>query len=646
MSVEVLRKLLCQKPDDVTNFMECDGKLCGKCQHDGYCNILHLSEKQHAYIDVDIRSSIYLKACPGSGKTEVLGVKCAVEFERWSAATSGIAVLTFTNSAEDEMKSRISSYSSKSASYPHYIGTFTSWLHGYIANPFLYKIAHNGCDGKEDTSLRIVDSDCGSEFLNAFKTKYSYGQQLHNIPGNAYYWNIKAQKFIFSGNDRGAVSEFDSAYSSRNYMKDDLCKTKEKLWKSGFFTYEDVDHLAYRLLLINSDIADLVSKRFPVVIVDECQDLSYAQLQILQILHQHGTAIHLIGDLNQAIYEFRQIDINDTLEFISNNGLSEMILDENYRSNQKIVDASVKIIQSQSPIVGKRELIVSRPLIAILYKKNQVQKLINCYSNILNEEGLLMNESRIIVRNNSVKNKILGKKVTTGTINTIEDFAHFVYLRKYNSLECFRGSTRVLARAIQRAFFVNEVHGNSNNLYKPERLESAEWNAIIVSVQKKLIADSAVTDLNKTWSAWKKTLASCLGNIDIIPSHTIELKSIRRGMKDEKVIDTFSNSIDHDISMTIETIHGCKGMSLDSVLFVSSYTKSASSSGAHWRDWFQHNETGISEAHRLAYVAFSRAKHLLALGIPNPHSAPLSEADKQMLTDCGFEIVEIAEDRS
>ena len=64
----------------------------------------------------------------------------------------------------------------------------------------------------------------------------------------------------------------------------------------------------------------------------------------------------------------------------------------------------------------------------------------------------------------------------------------------------------VLARAIQRAFFVNEVHGNSNNLYKPERLESAEWNAIIVSVQKKLIADSAVTDLNKTWSAWKKTL--------------------------------------------------------------------------------------------------------------------------------------------
>lgn len=78
--------------------------------------------------------------------------------------------------------------------------------------------------------------------------------------------------------------------------------------------------------------------------------------------------------------------------------------------------------------------------------------------------------------------------------------------------------------------------------------------------------------------------------------HTIELKSIRCGMTDEKVIDTFPNLINHDISITIDIIYGCKGMNMDSVLFASSYTKSANSSGAHWRDWFQHNETGISEA--------------------------------------------------
>ncbi len=364
-------------------------------------------------------------------------------------------------------------------------------------------------------------------------------------------------------------------------MKGDLDKTKEKFWKSGLFTCEDVENLTYTLLSTNSDIADLVSKRFPVVIVDECQDLSYVQLRILEILHQHGTSIHLIGDLNQAIYQFRQINTNDTLEFISENGLSEMILDENYRSNQKIVDASTKIIQSDSPIVGKQELIVSRPLIAILYKDKQECELVDLYSRILNAEDLQLKESRIIVRNNSLKNKILGKKTLTGTINTIEDFAHFVYLRKTDNIECFRGSIRVLARAIQRAFFTNEVHSNSNNLYKPENLDSSEWNTIIVSVQQRLLSDTAVTDLNKTWSAWKMALAYCLRNIDVKKSHGLDLKKIRSKMEDKNVIDYFSDSHDRDISITIETIHGCKGMSLDSVLFVSSYKKSDSSSGAH-----------------------------------------------------------------
>ena len=295
-------------------------------------------------------------------------------------------------------------------------------------------------------------------------------------------------------------------------------------------------------------------------------------------------------------------------------------------------------------IVGKRELSVSRPLIAILYSKNQIQDLVNCYSNIIKEEGLLLNESRIIVRNNSVKNMILGRKTTTGTINTIEEFAHFVYLRKTDSLECFRESIRVLARAIQRAFFTKEKHGNSNILYKPEDLEASQWNSIIVSVQKRLLSDSSVTDLNKTWLDWKKALASCLGNIAVIKSHGLELKSIRPKMGNQLVLKTFSDSIDCDTSISIETIHGCKGMSLDSVLFVSSYRKSDSSSGAHWRDWFQHNEAGLSEAQRLAYVAFSRAKHLLTLGISNPPTSPMNETDKKVLTDYGFEIVEIAED--
>ena len=61
-------------------------------------------------------------------------------------------------------------------------------------------------------------------------------------------------------------------------------------------------------------------------------------------------------------------------------------------------------------------------------------------------------------------------------------------------------------------------------------------------------------------------------------------------------------------------------------------------SGSHWCDWFADDNNSISEGNRLAYVAFSRARHLIVLGIPNPPSSPLNEAELQLLTQAGFRI--------
>lgn len=77
-------------------------------------------------------------------------------------------------------------------------------------------------------------------------------------------------------------------------------------------------------------------------------------------------------------------------------------------------------------------------------------------------------------------------------------------------------------------------------------------------------------------------------------------------------------------------------MSLQSVLFVSAYNQSSNASGSYWKDWFVNEGETIGEAQRLAYVAFSRAKHLLAVGIPNPKSSPISTKEIEMLKEMGF----------
>ena len=109
-----------------------------------------------------------------------------------------------------------------------------------------------------------------------------------------------------------------------------------------------------------------------------------------------------------------------------------------------------------------------------------------------------------------------------------------------------------------------------------------------------------------------------------------DLKRLRNGIKDTLVINCFegnNGSIDSK-DLLVETIHGCKGMSLESVLFVSSYSRNQNSLGSYWRDCFLSEGQSVGEAQRLAYVAFSRTKHLLALGIPNPMSSPISKEEK------------------
>ena len=111
----------------------------------------------------------------------------------------------------------------------------------------------------------------------------------------------------------------------------------------------------------------------------------------------------------------------------------------------------------------------------------------------------------------------------------------------------------------------------------------------------------------------------------------------RKGNKDEIVEKTLFESEEGELNYAIETIHGCKGMSLDSVFFLSSYQASKDEhSGGYWKQWF--DRADIGEENRLAYVAFSRAKYFLALGIPKPRN--FSDADREILLDAGFEIVE------
>ena len=75
--------------------------------------------------------------------------------------------------------------------------------------------------------LKIIDSSCESDFLNNFKTKYSYGK-LGKIQANYFFYDIKIKKFRYNdGRENKNELEFANQYQLKSeYIEDDLKKAK------------------------------------------------------------------------------------------------------------------------------------------------------------------------------------------------------------------------------------------------------------------------------------------------------------------------------------------------------------------------------------------------------------------------------------
>lgn len=635
--------VLCKRKECPTDIDTCDGKKAYICQKKKKSFLNSLNEKQTDYIVSNINDNIFLKACPGSGKTEVLGVKCAYENVLWDKKSQGYAILTFTNSAEDEIRERIEVYLGEKLIYPHFLGTFTSWVHGYIADPFLYKITGYKGDADKDKSIRLIESLSKSDFLNIFSSNYGY-VELGNIKAHEFFRDFKNDEFIYCGDrNRDGKAILQNLIKIDDWREKDLEKLKNRFWEKGYYLYEDIEYLVYLLLEKNEEITKLLAKRFPVIFVDECQDLSYVQLEIMRLLIEKGCKVHLIGDLDQSIYAFRDIDPLDTFDFIYELKFKELKLDINYRSCQKIVDISDLIINRNSKIEGLNENKLEKPLIALLYKKDKENEAVKSFNSIVEENGLEIINSRIIVRNNGLGNKLRGIKHLNQSSNLLEDIAMAIYLFKSsNEIGDFKTGFLLLAKSIQKIYFKSNEHLNSTYFYKPSAMEMSEWKSLLASIKDTLIADDEICDFSKTWTLWKKSLKSTieksLSTIERISDNEFDLGSIRSGNANKTLNEILFKKVENISEVKIETIHGCKGMSLDAVLCFSSYQATKETeSGAYWRQWF--DRSIIDEKNRLAYVAFSRAKYLLVLAIPKPSTFTVT--DRELLIDSGFEVIDL-----
>ncbi|MBU1049362.1 ATP-dependent helicase [Candidatus Bipolaricaulota bacterium] len=121
------------------------------------------------------------------------------------------------------------------------------------------------------------------------------------------------------------------------------------LAEAGFVDFGDQITLTLRLFREHPTVLERYRKRFRYILVDEFQDTNFAQSELLKLLASHRN-LTVCGDDDQSIYKFRGAAISNILGFQESFPDAKLIvLDENYRSTQAILDSAYRLIQNNNP---------------------------------------------------------------------------------------------------------------------------------------------------------------------------------------------------------------------------------------------------------------------------------------------------------
>jgi DNA helicase-2/ATP-dependent DNA helicase PcrA len=377
-----------------------------------------------------------------------------------------------------------------------------------------------------------------------------------------------------------------------------------------------------------SDFSKNLILRFPLIIIDECQDLGEVQLSILHKLASFGVKLHFIGDLNQSIYAFRNSEPDNVLEFTKELEFELFPLTKNHRSVQPIVNLCNTLVAGTN-VIG-RTTNKNNHCIVLEYSE--------CPTEVLPTFTRLSkpyNNSVIIARGHSMLNKF---NTSANKLNEVQKLALAITLFDMNNSHRLEKSITLFSQYL-RTLMTESVKPLSfncpNSIDSPLRWRIFLFNALMFLVEDEL-NDSAVS-----WKVWtgktklriKEILKQSFVDDDIaVALNLLSDCNIRspNGLGQEalkislKIVNTPTSPFRK------ETVHQVKGETHDVSMFVSSAGKQGAV-GANWKEWLADPN---SEHARLAYVASSRPKELLIWVVKK-----LKPKEKVKLESIGFDVI-------
>jgi len=287
---------------------------------------------------------VLVLAGPGSGKTRVLTQRIAYLIGSMGVRPYHIFAVTFTNKAAREMKDRVVNLLGQQT-----IGLTLGTFHGSCARILRREAEHLPFD----SNYVIFDADDQIRVVKQVLKDLNIDEKLYRPQGIHAGISRAKNELIF-------VDKFSAGSYKEEVVKRAYEGYQQTLLASNAVDFDDLLLWTAHLLENNLAVRERYARRYQHILVDEFQDTNMAQYTLLKHLASYHQNIFVVGDADQSIYRWRGADYRNVLRFERDFPDAEVILlEQNYRSSQTILDIAMAVID-RNPQRTKKKLFTER----------------------------------------------------------------------------------------------------------------------------------------------------------------------------------------------------------------------------------------------------------------------------------------------
>ncbi len=275
-------------------------------------------------------------AGPGSGKTYVTVQRIKQLITTQGVDPSHILVITFTKAAALEMQERFFRLMEPERP-PVKFGTFHAVLYHILKQSTRYRDYSIITESEKRKMIRQL-IHMHKRFVHIQEEDMEELIRLLNIyKTTSVIKQMSVQK----------INSEDICFLAKEY--------EEYLKEFKQMDFDDIMRYCHMLLTSDADILAQWQKQFEFIMIDEFQDISPSQYEIIKLLALPENNLFIVGDDDQSIYGFRGASPGSMQDFMRDYpDASRIFLDINYRCGRQIVDASVKVIEENNNRVKKQ----------------------------------------------------------------------------------------------------------------------------------------------------------------------------------------------------------------------------------------------------------------------------------------------------